>query len=137
MANSLKTTEEKAAALKARLGRMKAKASEGPEATSDQIKRILVIWLLFSTGNIDVIDPSQWSTIVSKTKIDEPNQLPPGVTTDMIWNSRDDFSDPLHDANFTFLDFVEDFSSNGTKVVINWGGGTTCPSIDTILSMLP
>ncbi len=99
-----------------------------PDATQVQVKRILVLWLLLSTGNN--IDKSTWDSQI-KPKIDGAGQLPPGVTSDSLWNSAQDNAVALTRAIGSFKSY--------TAAPVNslWGGGTSCPNWNTIMSMFP
>ena len=105
----------------------KKKDKKMPEATPDQIQRILVLWLLFSSGNR--VDLDTWNSQILP-KIAGPGKLPPGVTPKDMLDSA-----VQHIASIA--NGIGGFKAYTDPASFAWGGGTSCPKIETILAMFP
>lgn len=95
--------------------------------TQNQIKTLLVLWLLFSTGNN--IDKATWDEKI-KPHLTGPGALPAGSTPDSLLADAQKKAVPLSHA-------VGAFKTTTESVNTLWGGGTSCPSLETIISMFP
>jgi hypothetical protein len=96
-----------------------------PDNTENQIKTMLVLWLLASTGN--EIDDATWTGQI-EPHLTGPGVLPVDITPDSMRKAAQINAVALKDAFGAFQAYTTD---------VDWGGGTQCPRLETLIAMFP